>query len=65
MAKDYVDGNFSIVLHKDENNKTLVVFADGKAIQLFSNGKVFNIYVLNCQKIFKKKSKQKVKYLYM
>ena len=43
MAKDNVDGNFSIVLHKEGDNKTLVVFADGKAVELFSNGKVHKL----------------------
>ena len=40
MAKDNVDGNFSIILHKEGDNKTLVVFADGKAMELFSDGQV-------------------------
>jgi len=43
MAKDNVDGNFSIILHKEGDNKTLVVFADGKAVELFSNGKVHTL----------------------
>jgi len=31
---------FSIILHKEGDNKTLVVFADGKAMELFSDGQV-------------------------
>lgn len=40
LARDNVDGNFTVVLHKEDNNKTLIVIAGGRSIELFQNGQV-------------------------
>lgn len=40
LAKDNVNGNFTVVLNKENNNKTLVIIADGKAIELLADGQV-------------------------
>ncbi|WAR23164.1 APLP-like protein [Mya arenaria] len=40
LAKDNVNGNFTVVLNKENNNKTLVIIADGKAIELLADGQI-------------------------
>ncbi|XP_052255844.1 uncharacterized protein LOC127861416 isoform X2 [Dreissena polymorpha] len=40
LAKDYADGNFTVVLHNKEGTKTLAILADGRSIELFSSGQV-------------------------
>jgi len=40
LARDNTDYNFTVVLHKNENNKTLAIVADGKTVNIYSNGMV-------------------------
>ncbi|KAL4237155.1 hypothetical protein ACF0H5_005535 [Mactra antiquata] len=40
LARDNTDYNFTVVLHKNENNNTLVVLADGKTFNIYSNGMI-------------------------
>ena len=40
LARDFVDGNFSLVLHKQDNSKNILLMADGKAITILADGKV-------------------------
>jgi len=43
LTRDFVDGNFSMALQKDGNNKTVTILADGKSIEIFSDGQVSQI----------------------
>jgi len=40
LARDFVDGNFSLVLHNQDNKKSLLIMADGQAITVLTDGKV-------------------------
>ncbi|XP_053393703.1 uncharacterized protein LOC123525510 [Mercenaria mercenaria] len=40
LARDYVNSNFSVILNRDGNNKTMVIVKGQTSIKMFSNGKV-------------------------
>jgi len=41
LARDFVNGNFSLVLNKiDNNNKSLLIFVDGVAVEILQTGQV-------------------------
>ncbi|XP_060574103.1 apolipophorins-like [Ruditapes philippinarum] len=40
LARDYVNSNFSVVLNRNGNNKTIVIINGQTSIKIFSNGKV-------------------------
>ena len=48
LARDYVDSNFSVVLNRDGNNKTLIIVNGQTSTKIFSNGKVNIFNILYC-----------------
>lgn len=41
LARDFVDGNFSIILNKvDNNNKSIIISFDGKVVEILPSGQV-------------------------
>lgn len=44
LARDFVNSNFSVVLNKDGDNKTIIIVKGDTPIKLFSNGQVNKYY---------------------